>query len=130
MIFRLNLEIAVFKPMQNLTSKLQFNDFLFSGRVVSTCLWWRSHHSTCLVLGKFYVSFNIFSLFISRASRTFLLYIFGITAIILGWIKLNCPWHSLVCSVAPDNSQLPFMLSCWCSMQRVNTFFFESPIYL
>ena len=50
--------------------------------------------------------------------------------IVLGWIQLNCPWHSLVCSVAPDDSQLAFMLSCWYSTQRVNTFFFDSPIYL
>ena len=44
------------------------------------------------------------------------------------WIV--CLWHSLVCSVAPDDSQLPFMLSCWCWMQLVSTFFFDSPIYL
>ena len=66
----------------------------------------------------------------SKASRTFLLYMFDITAIVLGWIQLDYPWHSLVCSVAPDESQLPFMLSSWCSVQPVNTFFFDLPIYL
>ena len=76
------------------------------------------------------VSFNDFSLFISRASRTFLLYMFDITAIALGWIQLNCPCRSLVYSVAAVDSQLPFMLPCWCWMQRVNTFFFDSPLYL
>ena len=79
------------------------------------------------------VSINVFSLkyiFISHASCTFLLYIFDITAIVVGWIHLNCPWHSLVCSVVPNDYQLPFMLSFWCSMQSGNTFFFDSPIYL
>ena len=42
----------------------------------------------------------------------------------------NCPWSFLVCSVALDDSQLPFMLSFWCSMQRVNTFYFDLPIYV
>ena len=74
--------------------------------------------------------FNVFSLLISRASRAFLLYMFYIIAIIVGWIQLNCPWRSMVYSVTPDDSHLCFMLSCWCSMQRVNTFFFDSPIYL
>ena len=71
--------------------------------------------------------FNGFSLFISRASGTFLLNMFDI---VLGWIQLNWLLHSLVCSVAPDDSQLLFVLSCRCSMQLVNTFFFDLLIYL
>ena len=59
-----------------------------------------------------------------------LLYMFDIMAIVFMWIQLNWPWHSFVCSMAPDDSKLPFMLSCCCSIQRVNTFFFHSPIYL
>ena len=55
MIFELNLEKAFFKLMQNLTSKLQFNGFLFSGRVVSSCSWWHSHHCPCLVLWTVYL---------------------------------------------------------------------------
>ena len=112
------------------------NGFLFSRRVISSYSWWRSHH--CLFLVLFIISvwnissvaFNVFSLFISRASPTFLSYMFEIRVIVLGWIQLNCPWSSLMCLVAPDDSELPFMLSCWCSMQRVNTFFFDSPIHL
>ena len=50
MIFRLNLEKAVFKLAQNLTSKLQFNGLLFS-----SCLWWHSHHYLCLILWTFYL---------------------------------------------------------------------------
>ena len=123
MIFRLNLEKAVFKLTLNLTSKLQFNGFLFSWRVVSSCSRLRSNNCLCLVFWMFICFVYIFSLLISRASRTFLLNMFNITAIVLGWIQLNCPWHSLVWSVAQDDSQLPFMLSCWCSMQCINVFF-------
>ena len=46
---------VVFKLTQNVTPKLQFNGFLFSGRVVSSCLWWRSHHCLCLVLWTLYL---------------------------------------------------------------------------
>ena len=59
---------------------------------------------------------------ISRASRTFLLYMFTITAIVPGWILLNCLWHSLMCLVSPDDTQLSLMLSGRCSMKRVNRF--------
>ena len=38
-IFQLNLDKAVFKLMQNLTSKLQLNGSLFSGKVVVSCSW-------------------------------------------------------------------------------------------
>ena len=38
--------------------------------MASSCSWWHSHHCACLVLWTFY----LFRLFISRASRTFLLY--------------------------------------------------------
>ena len=122
---------VVFKLTQNVTPKLQFNGFLFSGRVVSSCLRWRSHHCLCLVLWTFYLfRFYIFLSIYLRVSRTFLLYKLGITTIALGWIQLNCQWHSLVCSVAPDDSQLPFMLSCWCSIHVSIHFFFDLPIYL
>ena len=66
MIFWLNLEKAVFKLSQNLTSKLQFNGFLFSGRVISTCLWWRSHHFLCLVLWTFYLLCLMFLVYLSE----------------------------------------------------------------
>ena len=75
------------------------------------------------------VSFNGFTLFMWRSSSNFLLYMFGIVAIVLGWIQLICPWHSLVCLVSPDDSQLPFMLFCWSSIQTCQCFFFDSPIY-
>ena len=96
-------------------SKLHFTSFSLS--LIST-------------VSVFLVLFNAFSLLISRASYTFPLYRFEIMAIVLRLIYLNCWWHLLVCSVAPIDFQLPFMLSCWCSMQRINTLFFDLAIYL
>ena len=32
------------------------------------------------------------------------------------------PWHSKQCSVAPELSDFPFMLSCWCSIVLVTLF--------
>ena len=96
-------------------SKLHFTSFSLS--LIST-------------VNVFLVLFNAFSLLISRASYTFPLYTFEIMAIVLRLIYLNCWWHLLVCSVAPIDFQLPFMLSCWCSMQRINTLFFDLAIYL
>ena len=45
-----------------------------------------------------------------------------------GCSQLNCPWQSLGCSVAPDSSHFPVMLS-WFSIDRVSTRFFVSPMY-
>ena len=124
-----NIEKAVFKLTQNLTSKLQFNGFLFSGRMLSSCLWWLSHHCLCLVLRTFYLIRLMFLVYSSQGLHVPFFYTYlKLRRLFSG--KLNCPWHSLVCLVALNDSQLPFMLSCWCSMQRVNTFFFDSPIYL
>ena len=61
MIFRLIFEKADFKVMQNLTSNLQFSGFLFSGTVVSSCLWWRSHHFLCSLLRTVYLLSTHFS---------------------------------------------------------------------
>ena len=66
MIFRLNLEKAFFKLTQNLSSKLQFNGFLFSGRAVSSCSWWRSYHCLCLVIWKFYLFQLMFLFYLSE----------------------------------------------------------------
>ena len=41
----------------------------------------------------------------------------------------KCPWHSFMCSVAPENDQLPLMLSCWCSIDVLMIFFFVSSLY-
>ena len=45
-----------------------------------------------------------------------------------GCSQLNRPWQSLGCSVAPDSSHFPVMLS-WFSIDRVSTRFFVSPMY-
>ena len=78
----------------------------------------------------FFIIRNTLKGFLSKPLELSVLHMSGITAIVLGWIQLNNPCHFMVCLMALDDSQLPFMLSCWCSMQRVNTFFFSSPIYL
>ena len=41
----------------------------------------------------------------------------------------KCPWHSFVCSVAPEDDQLPLMLSSRCSIDLLMIFFFVSPLY-
>ena len=44
--------------------------------------------------------------------------------------QLNWPWHGIdQCSVPPELSHFPFMLSYWCSIVLVITFFFVSPMY-
>ena len=48
---------------------------------------------------------------------------------VLGCNQSKQPWHSFVCSVAPEDVQLPLILSCWCSIDLVITFFFVSPLY-
>ena len=122
MIFRLNLEKAVFKLTQNYSLLVSY--------FPEDCFQLLSPLPLFSTLNVLSVLFNVFDLFISRISRTFFIYMFNITAIVFGWIQLNCPWHYLVCLVAPYDSILPLMLSCWCSMQRVNTFFFDWPMYL
>ena len=48
---------------------------------------------------------------------------------VLGCNQSKWPWHSFVCSVAPEDDQLPLMLSCWCSVDLLMIFFFVSPLY-
>ena len=48
---------------------------------------------------------------------------------VLGCNQSKCPWYSFVCSVAPENDQLPLMLSSWCSIDLLMIFFIVSPLY-
>ena len=48
---------------------------------------------------------------------------------VFGCSQLNRTWKSLECSVAPYVSHFPAMLSSWCSIDRVSTRFFVSPMY-
>ena len=66
MIFLLNLEKAVFKLTQNLTLKLLFNAFQFSGKAVSSCAWRHSHHCVCSVLWMFYLLCLMFLVYLSQ----------------------------------------------------------------
>ena len=48
---------------------------------------------------------------------------------VLGCNQSKQPQHSFVCSVAPEDTQLPLILSFWCSIDLVITFFFLSPLH-
>ena len=95
-------------------------------RVESTCLSWRDflHRDSKLF---FFCSF--FAFLISNDSLIFRLWYCCSVDKVLGFIQLNCPWHSRQCSVAPELSHFPLKLSYWCSMVLVMTFFLVSPIY-
>ena len=41
-----------------------------------------------------------------------------------GYNQSKRPQHSFVCSVAPNDGQLPLILSCWCSIDLVKIFVF------
>ena len=70
-----------------------------------------------------------FDLLISSNSLIFLpLYLASLDNV-FGFSQLNWPCHFKQCSVAPELSHFPFMLSCWCSIVLVITFFFVSPTY-
>ena len=50
-------------------------------------------------------------------------------ASVFGCSQLNCPWQSLECSVLPDASHFPVMLSSWHSTDQVSTRLFVFPKY-
>ena len=77
------------------------------------------------------LSFSIIalSLFIWSTLRTFLSYMYGEMCTLFRCSHSNCPWYSFVCSVATYDFHFLFMLSCWWSLHRVSTFFFDSSIY-
>ena len=78
---------------------------------------------------KTFLLLFVFAFLISNDSLIFRLWYCCSVDKVLGFIQLNCPWHSRQCSVAPELSHFPLKLSCWCSMVLVMTFFLVSPIY-
>ena len=86
----------------------------------------RSLFNTLMVLS--YSAF-VSKLFISYNSRILRSCMLGNFAIIFGCSQLNCPLQYLECSVAPNASHFPFMLSSWCSNDPVSTRFLISPMY-
>ena len=85
---------------------------------VLTILPW-SLFNTLMVLS--YSAF-VSKLFISNNSLILRLYMLGNFVRGFGCSQLNCS-QSLECSVAPDASHFPFMVSSWCSIDRVSTRF-------
>ena len=111
--------------MQNWTSKLQLNGFLFSREVVSSCLW-----CPWLLLSTSYLFRLMFWVYLSQGLHVpFFCACLILRRLLLG--ESSRIIHGILwCVQWLDDSQLPLMLSNWCSMQRVNTFFFDLPIYL
>ena len=70
-----------------------------------------------------------FDLIISSNSLAFLLLYLASLDNVYGYSQLNWKWHSKQCSVAPELSHFSFMLSSWCSVVLVITFFFVSTMY-
>ena len=124
-----NLEKAVFKLMQSLTSKLQFNVFTFSGKAFSDCLRYRNHHPLYSALWRFYLFRLIFLVNLSQGRHA---PSFCACLVLRRLFLRESSWTvhgtrcSLVCSVVPDDVQLSFMLSCWGSRFNAicQTFFF------
>ena len=124
MIFQLNLEKAVFKLMQNLTSKLQFNGFLFSERVLSTCSWQHSHHCLCLVLWMLYLVCLMFSVNLSQGLYTPFFYIcLTLRLLFLGessWIVHSTLWYVQWCQMTPS-----YLLCCLVGVQCIMSILFS-----
>ena len=49
---------------------------------------------------------------------------------VLGCNQSKWPWHSFGCFVAPEDKQLPLMLSSWCSIDLLIIFFFVASLYI
>ena len=94
-------------------------------KFVLTILPW-SLFNTLMVLS--YSAF-VSKLFISNNSLILRSCMLGNFVRAFGCSQLNCS-QSLECSVAPDASHFPFMVSSWCSIDRVSTSFFVSPVSL
>ena len=66
-----------------------------------------------------------FNLLISSDFLIFLFLYLASLDNVFGCNQLNWPWHFKLCSIAPELSHFPFMLSCWCSLFLVITFLFH-----
>ena len=72
--------------------------------------------------------FFVFPFLISNDSLIFRLWYCCLVDKGLGFIQLNCLWHSKQCSVAPELFH-SLKLSCWCFMVLVMSFLLVSLIY-
>ena len=129
-----NVRTVNIQMLVDVISALQW--LLWLGSALSRSLMFLSKGVHVFVLTKLPSSrfiFNLlllhFDLIISSDSLIFLLLCLASVDNTFGCSQLNWPWHSKQCSVAPELSHFPFMLSWWCSIVMVNTFFFVSPMY-
>ena len=116
------------RVIQNWTSKLQFNGFLSSEKVVPSCLWWLSHPCPFLVLWTFYLLHSMFLVYLTQEIRSSFfrvwLALWRLFSGELSWTVHDILWW------VQWRRMTPFMLSCCCSVQLINTRFNDSPAYL
>ena len=76
------------------------NDLLLFGKVIYSCLWWRSHYCFCSVIWTFYLFFLMFLIFFSQGLHSpFFCTCFVLRRLFLGKSSFNWPWHCLMCPV-------------------------------
>ena len=115
MIFWQNLEDVVLKLMQNLASKLQFNGFLFCGKVFSSCSWWRSHQCLYSVFWMFYLFYLMFLNHLYKG-----LHISFLCTCLALWQSFSndCSWIAMaVFDVFSGAGWLSYHLSCVADVQ-------------
>ena len=74
--------------------------------------------SLCNTLMDLLYSAFVSKLFISKDSLILHSCMLGNFASVFGCSQLNRSWQSLECSVAPDASHFPALLSSWCSIDK------------
>ena len=118
------------KRILNLTSSLCVVAFFFFSYVEkqwNSCV---SLEKISFVVIQDFSSFVRFCFLISNDYRIFRLWCCCSVDKILEFFQLNFPWLFRQCPVAPELSDFPLRLSCWCSMVLVMTFLLVLPIYL
>ena len=118
------------KRILNLTSSLCVVVFFFFSYVEkqwNSCV---SLEKISFVVIQDFSSFVRFCFLISNDYRIFRLWCCCSVDKILEFFQLNFPWLFRQCPVAPELSDFPLRLSCWCSMVLVMTFLLVLPIYL
>ena len=83
----------------------------------------------CLVLWTFYLFPVMFLVYLSQGLHVSFFYTY-LTLQRLFWGESSWIDHGTLWCVQWRQMTLSYLLSCWCSMQRANTFLFDWPIYL
>ena len=92
---------------------INFNDLLFSGKVVSSCSWWRSHHCLCSVLWTFYL-FRLMTIYLHR-KKPFFCTCLALRRLLLGessWVVHGTLWCVQLRRITPT-----YLLGCLADVQ-------------